>query len=153
MQPPQNRAASRLTWIAIAGLWANAIYWSIGMVERARLPQTYDGYRYRNGGVPADWVFPAHDVATWIGVMAVEALVVSVLLRRVTDSIAGACLSFGLLYGIGCFVMVPLSMHAVATFSTHAISLLFAAGWLIAMGIVSIVVILVVRIRRAASTL
>ena len=150
MRPPRTRAESRLSWIAIAGLWANAILWSMLMIDRSRLPGTYHGYRYRHGDVPADWAFPTDDVATWICAIAVEALVVSLLLRLVTGSIAGVCLTAAALYGFATFAMVPLAMHAPTTFSIHAISLLFAAGWLIAMGIASALIMLVVRDRQAS---
>ena len=153
MRPRRTRADSRLSWIAISGLWINALHGSMRMIDRARLPETYDGYRYRSGRAPADWAFPTDDVATWICAIAVEALVVSVLLRLVTGSITGICLTLAALCGFGAFVMIPLGMHARTTFSIHAISLLFAAGWLIVMGIASALVRLVVRDRDAASHL
>jgi hypothetical protein len=153
MHASRTRAKSWLSWIAIAGLWANAIYWSVAMIDCSRLPETYDGYRYRHGGAPADWVFPTHEVATWIGAMVVEALVVSVLLRFVTESIAGFCFTIGVLCGVVCFVMIPMGMHAPAPFPIHAVSLLFVAGWLIVMGIVSVLVILIARDRAAVPKL
>src|SRR4051812_2978371 len=112
MQSPRDRARSWLSWIAIAGVWANAIYWAISMIERSSLPQTYSGYRYRHGDVAADWVFPIHDVATWLSAMAIEALVMSVLLRLVTGSIIGVCLVVAVACGLGFFAMAPLAMHA-----------------------------------------
>jgi hypothetical protein len=134
MHPRRTGAESRLGWITITGLWANAIYWSIMLIDRARLPQTFDGFRYRHGDAPANWAFPTHDVADWVCAMAIEALVVSALLRRVTGSITGICLAVGALCGLAFLAMAPLGMHAPATFVLHLVSLLFSAGWLIARG-------------------
>jgi len=151
MRLPRNPAASRLGWIAIAGLWANAICWSALIIDRSGAPRTYDGYRYRNG-TPAEWVFPTDDVATWAGVIAIEALVLSVLLRLATGSITGVCLVFGALCGLVAIAMLPLGMHAPVTFSIHGVALLFAAGWLLVMGVASPIIMLVARDRETGRT-
>lgn len=142
---PRTRTESRLLWIAVAGLWVNAIYWSFSMIERSRLPQAYDGYRYRHGELPAAWAFPTDDVATWVCAIVVEALFASVLLRRMTGSPAGICFCTSMLYGMVFFLMIPMVMHARTTFAHHAIALFFAAGWLFAMTLASAVVWLVRR--------
>jgi hypothetical protein len=152
MRPPRNPTASRLGWIAIAGLWANAIFWSVLMIDRSGAPATYDGYRYRHSA-PAEWAFPTDDVATWAGAIAIEALVLSVLLRLATGSVTGICALFGVLCGFVALVMLPLGMHAPVTFSLHGAALLFAAGWLLLMSLVSAVVMLGVRDREAEEIL
>jgi hypothetical protein len=153
MHPPRTRAESWLMWIAILGLCANVIFWSLFMIDRGLAPETWDGYRYRRGGAPAEWAFPIQGVATWICAMAAEAFVLCMLLRRAIGSIAGACLPLGFLAGFASLVMFPFGIHAGAGFGLHVISVVFAAGWLIAMGIASIVVMLVLRVVRGRGSL
>jgi hypothetical protein len=145
MPSPRTRTESRLLWIAVAGLWINALYWSLSMIERSSLPQTYDGYLYRHDDIPAEWVFPTDDVATWICAIAVEALFASVLLRRVTGHPAGLCLCTAVLYGMATMVMAPMAIHGRTTVAHHVIALFFAAGWLFAMFLAATVYWLVKR--------
>jgi hypothetical protein len=135
-------------WIAVVGLCANAIFWSIFLIDRGLSPESWDGYRYRHGGAPAEWTFPIQGVAIWICAMAAEAFVLSALLRRASGSVAGACLPLGFLAGLASLVMFPFGIHAGAGFSIHVVAVLFAAGWLIAMGIAAIFVALVRRVLR-----
>jgi len=135
-------------WIAILGLCANAIFWSIFLIDRGRSPGSWDGYQYRRGGAPAEWAFPIGGVATWICAMAAEAFVLSALLRRARGSVAGVYLALGFLAGLGSVAMFPFAIHASAGFAIHVVSVLFAAGWLIAMGIAALIVALVLRALR-----
>lgn len=150
MQPSPNRTASRLSWITIAGLWINAIWWTRLMIERSQLPTTYHGYRYRHGA-PADWTFPTDDVVQWAGAIVIEALVLSVLLRLGRRSPGVVCAAFGPLCGMAAFVMIPLGMHGAVTYGLHCVALLFAGGWMILMAVVSGIVSLIVRDRAAAA--
>jgi hypothetical protein len=148
MQEARTRAQSRLSWIAISGLVVNAIFWATTLIHSAADPHRYDGYRYRHGA-PAEWAFPLHDVATWIGVMAIEVLVLAFLLRIMRSFLVAACLSLGVMSGMVSFVMLALSMHAPAPLPVQGCSLLFAGGWLVLMAVVSGVAMLVVRDRWA----
>jgi hypothetical protein len=148
MQEERTRAQSRLSWIAIGGLVVNASFWATMLIRSAADPHRYDGYRFRHGA-PADWVFPLHDVATWIGAMAIEVLVLVLLLRVMRSFLVAACLSLGVMCGMVSFVMLALSMHAPAPLPIHGCALLFAAGWLLLMAIISGVGMVVVRDRWA----
>ena len=152
MQPSPHRTVSRLCWVIIAGLWVNAIWWTKLMIERCQHAATYHGYRYRHGA-PAEWTFPTDDVVHWAGAIAIEALVLSVLLRLGRRAPGLVAISTGLLCGMTAFVLLPLGMHGTVTFGLHGVALLFAGGWLILMGVASGVVSLVVRDRAAAALL
>ena len=152
MQEAKARAQSRLSWIAIAGLATNAIFWATLLIHSASDPQRYDGFRYRHGA-PAEWTFPLGDVATWIGAMAIEVLVMAGLLRVTRVFLGVTCFTLAVLCGAASFVLLFLSMHAPAPFPIHAGSLLFAAGWLVLMTIANGVSMLVVRDRWAEEQL
>jgi hypothetical protein len=152
MQEARKRAESRLSWLAIGGLVANWIFWATILIHSGTDPRRYDGFRFRHGP-PAEWTFPIDEVARCLGVMAIEVVVLVFLVRIMRSFVVAACLGLGLVCGVVSFFMLVLSMHAPAPFSIHGGSLLFAAGWLILMAILSGVAMLGAREREAEGQL
>lgn len=143
------RIDSRLRWIAVTGLVACAIWMAFGMINDARFPERYDGYRFRNTE-PADWSYPTEAVARWVATIMIEALVGAVfLVWGSKGSPAWRCLAIGFLSGCVGLFLGMMAMHAPLPFGLHAIWLIFAGGWLLLMAVVSVIARIVVRDRPA----
>jgi hypothetical protein len=98
---------------------------------------------------PADWPYPLDEVASWIGLFAVEVIVLSLLLRRVKGGTGALCFLLALLCGGAGFFGGIMTMHAPSPYGMHMVLLFTSGVWLLAMVLVTGFAKLVVRDREA----
>jgi hypothetical protein len=122
----------RFAIVAIACHAAIAAWCILTCIERSGRPGNY--YAFRNS--PEQFVYPTHDVAVWCGVIVLELAITAWVLLR-SPSLAAASLMLGLLSGLVCALLLPLTMHAPPYFGFHVIFLLFSAVWLVLVAILA----------------
>jgi hypothetical protein len=151
VKPMRARLTFGLCRAAIAGIASNAMYWSAAIVDRSRSPRHYDGYRFRHTAPPADWSYPIEGVATWVAVIAIEAVALSWLLWRARGAGPGR-ISFALavLCTLATLFFGMMAMHAPLPVGVHVVSLFYAAAWLLAIAVISGVAWLVTKGWRRA---
>jgi hypothetical protein len=131
-----------IAWIAVAGLYAIAIWVGSTTAYRSGNPGNYYEYRHLS-------TLPAYPLA-----QVLESGAAIVILLAIASYVIHACRSVGvalfllaLLLGIGVFCMAPVLMHAPPYFIGPFVFAFFAAGWCLAMVVVAVICAGVARLR------